>query len=258
MTGRNHNTDRHSYAAAKLVREYAVRVYEMTKADRPRERLLDQGAKALSLAELVAILLHTGNGQQGLSALDLAHAVCQQLAPGEGSAVRSLRTVTAAELMQVAGIGEAKAARLVAAIELGQRIWLEGDIQRDDRIESPEDAVRALSPLIAGKPVEHLAVLHLDIKHRIKSRQIISIGSIDETIASARDVFRLAVREAAPRLIVGHNHPSGNAEPSPDDLRMTRTLVQAGKVLDIEVLDHIVIGDGAFESIRAIDPSLFT
>lgn len=239
-----------SYAGAKIARETSLRVYELPEGERPRDRLFYAGPEALSLTELLAVLLNTGSGHQGLSAADIAQHLATQFDR------RALQHISAEQLMQISGIGPAKAATIVAALELGKRVWTP-HINFGEVIDDPEKAMMAVLPVLSHLQVEKMAVLHLDIKHRLINTRVISQGTIEETYAVPRDIFREAVAQAVPRIIVAHNHPSGDPTPSCDDIALTKTLVDAGKVIGITVLDHVVIGAGSFRSIHQDNPSLF-
>jgi len=211
--------------------QYVLRISDLPLRDRPRERLLSQGAKSLSHAELLAILLNTGQGPGKLSALGLAQLLLKKL-EAQGDPLAQLRQVEAGELLQIEGIGPAKAATVLAVIE------------------SPEQAAMALSADLMWEAQEHFAVLHLDIKHRLIGQQIVTRGTATETLTHPRETFRSAIKQGASRILVAHNHPSGSLDPSPEDLALTRQLLQAGQLLQIPVLDHLILGGGQFLSLR--------
>ncbi len=210
--------------------------------DRPRERLLAAGAAALSDAELVALLLC--EGRRGCTALDLAREL---LTAHEGLA--GLGRITSAELIACSGIGPAKAARLLAAIELGRRREV-GTAPRGVRISTPEDAARAVSARLRDAVQECFLVLLLDARHRLLCVDTLSLGGWEQALIQPREVFRPAVVRAAAAVIVAHNHPSGDPAPSPADLRLTRQLLEAAKCLGIRLLDHVIIGNGSYCSLR--------
>lgn len=228
---------------------YTLRVADMPTSERPRERLLERGAKSLSNAELLALLLGTGQGAGRLSAVGLGHHILKTLSAHERDPLDVLRDVSAQELMTIQGIGQAKATAILAAIELGKRVLY---TQPQDKIVIDDPAIAAayLSNDLMWQTQERFAVLLLDVKHRVIGRQIISIGTATETLAHPRDIFREAIRQGATRLIVAHNHPSGNVDPSNEDIVLTRQLLSGAEVLGIPVLDHIILGNGNHSSIR--------
>ena len=230
---------------------YSLRVVDMPTSERPRERLLEKGAKSLSNAELLALLLGTGQGAGKLSAVGLGHHILKTLGAHERDPLDVLRNVSAQELMEIPGIGQAKATTILAAIELGKRVLYS---QPEDKvvIDDPAIAAAYLSNDLMWQPQERFAVLLLDIKHRVIGRQIISIGTATETLAHPRDIFREAIRQGATRLIVAHNHPSGNVDPSQEDISLTQQLLTGAEVLGIPVLDHLILGNGNHASIRQL------
>lgn len=228
---------------------YSLRVADLPIAERPRERLMTHGAKSLSTAELIAILLGTGQGAGKLSAVGLGQHVLQKLGEHQQDALAVLRQVSVPELMQIPGIGVAKATTIVAAIELGKRVLYARPPERTV-IDDPSVAVAALSGDLMWQAQERFAVLLLDVKHRLLGTQIISVGTATETLAHPRDIFREVIRQGAVRVIVAHNHPSGNVEPSPEDLALTRQLLSGAQVLSIPLLDHLILGNGNYRSLR--------
>ncbi|MGK7887778.1 MAG: DNA repair protein RadC [Leptolyngbyaceae cyanobacterium] len=230
---------------------YALRVVDMPTSERPRERLLEQGAKSLSNAELLAILLGTGQGAGKLSAVGLGHHILKTLGAHERDPLDVLRNVSVQELTDIEGIGPAKATTILAAIELGKRVLY---TQPQDKvvIDDPAIAAAYLSNDLMWQPQERFAVLLLDVKHQVIGRQVVSIGTATETLAHPRDIFREAIRQGATRLIVAHNHPSGNVEPSNEDIALTRQLLSGAEILGIPVLDHLILGNGNHSSMRQL------
>jgi DNA repair protein RadC len=218
-------------------------------SDRPRERLLAQGAQSLSDAELLAILLGTGQGPGKLSAVGLGQYILQQLSEHQREPLTVLRDLTASELMAIPGIGPAKATSILAAIELGKRVFQFRPAPQTV-VDDPAVAAAALAGELMWQPQERFAVLLLDVKHRLQGIQVISIGTATETIAHPRDIFREVIRHGATRTIVAHNHPSGNLEPSPEDLELTRQLLAGAQLLGIPLLDHLILGNGEHTSLR--------
>jgi DNA repair protein RadC len=215
-------------------------VRDLPPEERPRERLARHGAAALSSRELLALLIGSGSGRS--SALDLA----------DGLATRGLRELAGAslvELEQVPGLGTAKAARVLAALELGARVASEGRAPAAT-FRSPEDTARYLLPRYAARPVETFGVLLLDVRHGLLSEVVISVGCLTSSLVHPREVFKEAVAARAAALVLFHNHPSGDPEPSAEDLALTRRLISAGTLMGIEVLDHLVLGAGRFVSLK--------
>jgi DNA repair protein RadC len=228
---------------------YNLRVADLPATERPRERLMSHGAKSLSTAELIAILLGTGQGPGKLSAVGLGQYILRQLGENQRDPLTALREVSIQELTQIPGVGIAKASAIVAAIELGKRVLYSRPPDRTV-IDDPSVAAAALSSDLMWQAQERFAVLMLDIKHRLTGTQIISVGTATETLAHPRDIFREVIRQGAVRVIVGHNHPSGNVEPSPEDIHLTRQLLNGGQLLGIPLLDHLILGNGDYRSLR--------
>jgi DNA repair protein RadC len=228
---------------------YILRVADLPPSDRPRERLMAQGAKHLTTAELLAILLGTGQGPGKLSAVGLGQYILQQLSEHQRDPLAALREITVQELMQIPGVGPAKATTILAAIELGKRIFNARPPERAV-IDDPAVAASILAPDLMWQSQERFAVLLLDVKHRLIGHQIISIGTATETLAHPRDIFREVIRHGAVRVIVAHNHPSGQVEPSSEDIALTRQLLAGSQFLGIPLLDHLILGNGNFLSLR--------
>ncbi len=230
---------------------YNLRVIDMAECERPRERLLAHGSKLLSTAELIAILLATGQGAGKLSAVGLGQHILSELAKYERDPLAALREVNPNELMNIKGIGPAKATTILAAVELGKRAF---QASPDERIpvESPADAAAVLGRDLMWYPQERFAVILLDIKNKMLGKQVITIGSATETLAPPREIFREVIRQGATRLIVAHNHPSGCVEPSTEDIDLTRQLLKGALLLNIPLLDHVILGNGNFQSLREI------
>lgn len=228
---------------------YSVRIADIPSSERPRERLLNHGAKSLGTAELIAILLGTGQGPGKLSAVGLGQYILQQLGQNQRDPISMLRDVSAHELMQIPGVGQAKATAILAAIELGKRV-LQTRPADQTIVDDPAVAAAALSHDLMWQAQERFAVLLLDIKHRLLGTKVITIGTATETLAHPRDIFREVIRQGATRAIVAHNHPSGNLEPSPEDILLTRQLLSGAQTLGIPILDHLILGNGDFSSLR--------
>lgn len=228
---------------------YCLRVADLPASERPRERLIAQGAKYLSTAELIAILLGTGQGPGKLSAVGLGQYILQELGRHQRDPLAVLRDVSVQELTQIPGVGPAKATTVLAAIELGKRVFQSRPLDRTV-IDDPSVAAAALSSDLMWQAQERFAVLLLDVKHRLIGTQIITIGTATETLASPRDIFREVLRQGATRVIVAHNHPSGSLEPSSEDITLTRQLLEGAQLLGVPLLDHLILGHGEFRSLR--------
>jgi DNA repair protein RadC len=222
--------------------EYHLRIKELPPSEQPRERLRDHGAAALSDAELLAILLRVGVA--GTNVVQLA----QQLLVERGGWPGLLRA-DYVDLCRRRGIGEAKAATLKAALEIGRRLVLTEHEQRA-QIKSPSDVAQLLMLEMSHLDQEHLRTVLLDTKNRVQVISTVYIGSLNSSLIRVGEVFREAVKRNSASLIVVHNHPSGDPTPSPEDVLVTREIVSAGSLLDVEVLDHLVIGQGRFVSMR--------
>lgn len=222
--------------------EYHVTIKKMPAESRPRERMALGGPQALSAQELLAILLGTGNRYQ--SAIDVAAQILSDLGGLRGLALASLE-----DFSQVKGIGLAKATQIAAALELGKRISAVGFNERP-RIDNPQVASSLVMEEMRHLDREHFRIMILNTKHQVISVETISIGSLNASIVHPREVFKHAMRKSAAALILVHNHPSGDPSPSSEDLNVTKRLMDAGILLGIEILDHIIIGDNKFYSMK--------
>ncbi|BAC91406.1 RadC family protein [Gloeobacter violaceus] len=231
---------------------HTPRIAELPIAERPRERLLTHGARGLATAELLAVLFGGGQAAVRLSALGLAQQVLHTLGRAGGEPLVHLRDVSAAELMLQPGVGPARAAAVLAAIELGRRVFVVRSSGERPVIDGPQAVAAVLGGELAFARQEQFAVLLLDVKNRLIAHRIVSVGTIDETLAHPREIFREAIRQGAAGIIVAHNHPSGVTEPSPEDLRLTGQLIECGRTLQIPVLDHVILGQGNFTSLRRL------
>jgi DNA repair protein RadC len=228
---------------------YCLRVADLPISERPRERLLAQGAKLLSTAELIAILLGTGQGPGKLSAVGLGQYLLQELTKCHQDPLAALRDINVQELMVIPGVGPAKATTILAAIELGKRAFQSRPLERTV-IDDPSIAAAALSNDLMWEQNERFAILLLDVKHRLIGTQVLTIGTATETLAHPRDIFREVIRQGATRVIVAHNHPSGSTEPSGEDISLTRQLLVGAQFLGIPLLDHLILGQGNYLSLR--------
>jgi DNA repair protein RadC len=228
---------------------YHLAIKELAPDERPREKLRLRGASSLSNGELLAILLNTGLPGEPVT------AVAQRLLVEHGGLI-GLMKLDAGELARIRGVGEAKAAKLKAALELASRLAALAPEQRP-QITSPDDVVNLVGIEMAALDQEQLRVVLLDTKHRILATRIVYQGSANQAHVRVGEVFRDAVRQNAVALVVVHNHPSGDPSPSSADVALTTELVRAGQLLDIEVLDHLVIGQGRHVSLRQAKSDLW-
>ncbi len=219
----------------------ALTIRELPRCERPRERLVDVGASALSSAELLAILLSSGSA--GRSALQLGQSVLAEA----GGALRWIARQPVATLTAIPGVGMARAATIHASLELGRRMAVEGR-QDGVPIRSPRDVVERFASRMEDLPVEEFHVLVLDAQHRCERDITVSRGLLNSALVHPREVFREAIAERAAAVVLMHNHPSGDPSPSPDDRASTEQLVAAGRLLDIPVFDHVIIGRGRYMS----------
>ncbi len=219
-----------------------ITVKEMPEGERPRERLASAGPQALSTSELLAIILRTG--VKGENVMTMASRL---LATHGGLA--GLSRLELAQLGQEHGLGPAKAAQLLAALEIGRRLMVEAPEERF-QIRAPQDAANILIPLIGHQEQEHFVVLYLDTRNRVADREVLYKGSLNTSLVRIAEVFRGAIRRNCAAIIVAHNHPSGDPAPSPEDISLTRRLIEAGKLVEVELLDHVVIGQNRFVSLR--------
>ncbi len=219
------------------------RIKDMRSDDRPRERLERQGPQSLSNPELLAILL--GTGAPGLNAVQLAQELLDEFGGLPG-----LHKAEHDDLVKTRGIGPAKAAQLGAAVELGRRLAVSVPEDRP-AIQSPEQAAELVMYEMGALSQEHLRVLLLDTRNQLIRIAEVYQGSLNTSLIRVGEVFRDAVRANAASVIVVHNHPSGDPSPSAEDVAVTRAMVDAGRLLDIEVLDHLVIGTGRFISLKS-------
>lgn len=217
-------------------------IREWPAHDRPRERLTAGPASALSTRELLAVLV--GSGGSGRTALDLASEMLVRY----GGSLRRLAAAEPGELSTAPGIGPARACTLVAAFELGRRASAE-PARREGRIQGPADVFRRLGPALRDRRQEEFWVLYLDTQNRVISERCVTVGLLNSSLVHPREVFAPAIARAAASVVLAHNHPSGDPDPSPEDLEVTWQLVESGRLLGIPVRDHIVIGDGKYVSL---------
>jgi DNA repair protein RadC len=222
-------------------RESSFTVRDLPRQERPRERLQKFGPEALSAQELLALVI--GWGIPKKSVMNIA----QELLAKFGN-IKAISNATIEELSQIKGIGLAKAAQLKACFELGKREELEPELKNFD-IKDPESVVRAIRASIKDKAKEHFKLILLNPRNKIIGISTISIGTLNASLVHPREVFKDAIMHSAASVVLAHNHPSGDPEPSEDDLKITKKLVDSGKILGIEVLDHIIIAKNGFKSL---------
>lgn len=219
-----------------------VMLRDLPHEERPRERMMHYGAESLSQAELLAILLRTGTRRE--SAIHIA----QQML-GKIGGLRGLVDLSIEELTEINGIGPAKAIQLKAGIELGRRL-ANSRFTMPVIIRSPQDAAEILTEQLRYLQKEHFVCLFLNTKNHVIGQETLSMGSLNASIVHPREVFRAAIKCSSASIICAHNHPSGDPTPSPEDISLTSRLLKAGEIVGIEVLDHLIIGDNGFVSLK--------
>lgn len=213
----------------------------MQREERPRERLIKNGASSLSDSELLAIILRTGSRQE--NAINLAQRILSEYN------IKQLSQTNLDQLMEIHGIKESKAAQIAACFEIARRLEYFRE-EPKPKINSPEDVYRRMYPKLREHKREMFIELCLDTKNQIIKEDIISIGSLSANIVHPREVFKVALSVSAAHIIVAHNHPSGDPTPSREDIEISKKLIEAGKILGIDVLDHVIIGDGKYFSMK--------
>lgn len=224
------NPDKHGL----MVRDYPLE-------ERPRERMIREGAEALSNQELLAILLRTGTHRE--SVLQLASRLLKEI-----GSIRRLYDISIDELMQIKGIGQAKAVQIKAGVELGRRVAQKAKEQAV--IRSPQDAAAYLIERLQLESQEKFYCLYLNTKNQVVFEKTVFVGSLNASIVHPREVYKEALKWSAASIIVAHNHPSGDPTPSHEDIQVTRRLKEAGEILGIECLDHLIIGADRYISLK--------
>jgi DNA repair protein RadC len=219
-------------------------VHDLPLNERPRERLFKLGSEALSAQEVLALIL--GRGIKDESVMVTSQKLISRFGGLKGVANASLE-----ELTQTKGIGPAKAAQLKAALELSRRLDADDSEKPRQVLKSPEDVVAVMRSKLKGKKKEHFWVICLDTRNRLINCRPVSMGSLDTSIVHPREVFKEAVSSSAASLIFVHNHPSGDPEPSKEDVELTKRLAKAGEIIGIDVLDHIIVCDKNYTSLKA-------
>jgi DNA repair protein RadC len=219
-------------------------IHDLPHAERPRERMQKYGAEALSTSELIASLI--GSGTKGESVLMTAQKLLSEFGNLQNIAQASVK-----ELSRVRGIGPARATQIKAAFELGRRLEDPDYYSKESPVQSPEQAYKSVQEKLKGKKKEHFYLLCLDTRNRVCSKKQVSVGNLDSSIVHPREVFKDAISSLAASVIFVHNHPSGDLEPSSEDVNLTRRLVDAGELLGIPVLDHIIVSDRGYTSMKS-------
>ena len=217
---------------------------DLPASERPREKLMNHGAEALSNAELLAILLRTGTQEE--SVMRLAERIL--IEAGEDG-LGGLAHSSIESLMKRKGVGEAKAITIAAALELGKRVAI-GDSKKRVVIHSSDDIANYMMPRLRYCDREHFYAILLNTKNHVIASPLISIGTLSESLVHPRELFKEAVNHSASSIILVHNHPSGDPSPSREDIMMTRRIIEGGRLLDIQILDHVIIGDNTYISLR--------
>lgn len=219
-----------------------MKIKDLPVSERPRERFLSAGAAHLSNAELLAILLGTGTRQQ--SAVHLAQSILSY-----SNGLKDLNEITPEELMNIPGVGKSKAAIILAGIEIGKRIS-SFKKEKSEALLSPEDGYQLLAAQMQHLSQEHFVVLFLDTKNHVIGKKTIFIGSLNKAIVHPREVFKEAIKRSSASIVCAHNHPSGDATPSAQDIQLTHRLEEVGELVGIQLVDHLIIGEGHFVSLR--------
>ncbi len=219
--------------------EYKIRIKDMPKDERPRERLMKYGAKHLSTAELLAIIMRVGTQEKNV--IDLAKELLEKYN------LSALAKSDVIELKKILGISDAKSCQIIACFELGKRLIT---YESMPPIKTARDIADLFMPELQYLKKENLKGVYLDSKNRMIWDETISIGSLNANIVHPREVFKVALEKSASAIIMVHNHPSGDPTPSSDDLELTKRMIEAGKLMDIDVLDHIIIGNGEYVSLK--------
>ena len=215
-----------------------MKIKDIPKVDRPREKLLKYGPKKLSNAELLAIIL--GKGKRGENVVELSKKILRKIS------LDKFLNLQLIDLKNISGVGQVKAAQIVAAMELSKRLLNKSEI---NSIITPKDIWNELKD-VRSKNKEYFIAFYLDVRNYVIKKETISIGTLNASLVHPREVFEPAVRNLAAQIILSHNHPSGDPSPSEEDIKLTRQLIEAGKILGIEIIDHVIVSEKGFVSIK--------
>lgn len=221
--------------------ESSINIKSWALEDRPREKLLDKGRHVLSEAELIAILI--GSGSKNETAVELSKRILSNV----NNNLNELGKLSVQELMKFKGIGEAKAISIIAALELGRR-RKEAEIIKRDKITTSKEAYESIKPFLVDLPHEEFWLLLLNRANQLIKRELVSKGGVAGTVVDPKIVFKAAVDNHASSIIACHNHPSGNLNPSEADIRLTKSIKEAGKIMEIPLLDHLIIAENNYYS----------
>lgn len=217
-----------------------AKIKDIPKLERPREKLIKKGPKALKKEELLAIILRTG--LKGRNAIEIANDILIKYGN------KKLLLATYQELRNIKGVGSTKAVEILAALEFGSRLFKEKP-EQEIYIHTPEDTIKIVNNIRNNKK-ENFVALYLDARNKLIHQETVSIGSLNSSIVHPREVFEPAIQNLAAQIILVHNHPSGSPEPSTEDLAITKRLVESGKILGIEITDHIIVAKNGFISFK--------
>ncbi|MGI6333694.1 MAG: RadC family protein [Saccharofermentanales bacterium] len=231
-----------------LGKQQRITMRSMPLADRPYEKLLALGAKNLTDAELLAVIIRSGTRRE--TALALSQRLIGNKENGMENGIRKIRDYSPEELMVYPGIGPVKAAQILAAMEIGARANSDRRRVRQTQIRSPDDAICLLETDMLALPREELRIVLLDVRNRVIRISRVSEGGLSSAVIHPRELFREAIRANAAAMILAHNHPSGDASPSAEDLETTRRLIEAGQMMGIQVIDHIILASGGSLSLK--------
>ncbi len=224
------------------VLEYRFTIKELPEEERPREKLVKYGADSLTNAELLALIIRIGNRER--TAVELAQDILSYY-----GGIKGLNYSGISELVSIKGVGKAKAVQIQAVLELSKRL-ASSNGNGKEVIKTPDDVANLLLPELRFLTQEVFKLVLLDIKNQVIALPMISKGGLSSSIVHPREVFKEAIKRSAAAIILAHNHPSGIPEPSKDDIKITRRLIEAGNIIGIDVLDHIIIGDGNYMSMK--------
>jgi len=218
-----------------------MKIKDISQEERPRERLMKYGPRTLSNAELLAIVLRQGSQRENV--LELAHKLLQK------NSIKTLSRIKAENLKKILGIGEAKACQIMACFELGRRL-ASFKQEKKVKINSAKDIAKIFLPEMSTLQKEHFKGVYIDARKNIIKEETIFVGSLNTSVIHPREIFQPAIANGTAAIILIHNHPSGDPTPSEEDIEITKQLIESGNILEIEVLDHVIIGDKKYFSLR--------